>query len=72
MMNNHRLRQSAHQLKLSGLLQSLEIRLQEAISNQLTHAEFLELLFQDEMAVRATRAVERRKKNAGFRETTKH
>jgi len=67
-MNNQHLRQCARQLGLSGLLQSLDIRLHEAVSNNLTHSEFLELLFQDEIAVRASRAVERRKKNAGFRE----
>jgi DNA replication protein DnaC len=67
-MNHQRIQQSARQLRLSGLLQSLEIRLQEATANNLTHAEFLELLFQDELAVRDSRAVQRRQQNARFRE----
>jgi len=55
-------------LRLSGLAQSLDVRLQEAAGNSLTHAEFLELLFQDELAVRADRLVQRRTKAAAFRE----
>ena len=56
------------QLRLSGLLQSLEVRLQEAATHGLTHAEFLELILQDELAVRSDRLVERRVKAAAFRE----
>ena len=32
------------QLRLSGLLQTLDVRLQEAVANRLGHAEFLELI----------------------------
>jgi DNA replication protein DnaC len=56
------------QLRLSGLLESLEVRLHEAQSHGLSHAEFLELLLADEMAVRSDRARSRRVKAAGFRE----
>lgn len=66
-MNNN-LTQSARKLRLSGLLLTLEMRLQEAISNQLSHEQFLELIFQDELNVRAQRQLERRKKGAAFRE----
>lgn len=59
---------SARKLGLSGLIETLEIRLHEAVANQLTHAEFLELLFEDELRIRSNRAMERRKKRAGFRE----
>ena len=55
-------------LRLSGLASSLEVRLQEATSNRLTHAEFLELILQDEMSVRFDRQVERRTRAAGFRD----
>jgi DNA replication protein DnaC len=65
---NANLRHSIHCLRLSGLLQSLEVRLQEAAGNQLTHGEFLELILQDELAVRAQRGIERGKKRACFRE----
>lgn len=61
--------QLARQLRLSGLLASLSLRLQEASSHQLSHAQFLELLFQDEMNVRDQRLIERRGKWAAFRET---
>jgi DNA replication protein DnaC len=47
---------------------SLDIRLQEAAGHNLTHAEFLELIFQDELAVRSERMIDRRVKAAGFRE----
>jgi DNA replication protein DnaC len=56
------------QLRLSGLLQSLDVRLQEAASHSLNHAEFLELILQDEMAVRSDRQLQRRIKGACFRE----
>jgi DNA replication protein DnaC len=56
------------QVRLSGLLQSLEVRLQEAAANSLTHAEFLELILQDELAVRSDRLAQRRVKAAAFRE----
>jgi hypothetical protein len=43
---NNMLRQHAQMLRLSGLLESLELRLQEAEANRLPYAQFLELLFQ--------------------------
>src|ERR1041384_4147551 len=57
----------ARQLRLSGLFNSLEIRLQEARTHQLPHEQFLELIFQDELNVRQQHVIERRKKAAGFR-----
>jgi len=56
------------QLRLSGLASSLEVRLQEAEGNRLSHLEFLELLIQDEMNLRNQRQIERRTKSAGFRD----
>lgn len=55
-------------LRLSGLAQSLDVRLQEAAGHRLSHAEFLELILQDELAVRAERLLARRIKAASFRE----
>jgi DNA replication protein DnaC len=55
-------------LRLSGLIESLEVRLHEARSHALSHEEFLELLVQDELAVRGDRLRSRRVKAAGFRE----
>jgi DNA replication protein DnaC len=63
------LERALRQLRLSGLLSSLEVRLAEAAGNHLDHVEFLELILQDELAVRSSRQVERRVKSAMFRET---
>jgi DNA replication protein DnaC len=65
---NDTLLQSIRRLRLSGLLDSLEIRLQEAVGNKLSHAEFLELILQDEMNIRQQRLIERRIKAACFRD----
>ena len=65
---NETLRNALKQLRLSGLVQSLEVRLQEAAGNRLHHAEFLELILQDELAVRSERLIGRRVKVAAFRE----
>lgn len=56
------------QLRLSGLAQTLDVRLQEAASHNLSHAEFLELILQDELLVRGERLVDRRVRAAQFRE----
>ena len=50
---NEALSKALKQLRLSGLLQTLEVRLQEATSHGLSHADFLELLVQDELLVRS-------------------
>ena len=62
------LRQYAQNLRLSGLLSSLQIRLQEAEANRLPYAQFLELVLQDEINVRAQRQIARRNKVADFRD----
>jgi DNA replication protein DnaC len=62
------LKAALKKLRLSGLSQSLEVRLQEAAGHSLSHAEFLELILQDELLVRSGRQVQRRIKGAGFRE----
>jgi DNA replication protein DnaC len=56
------------QLRLSGLLETLDVRLQEAAGHQLSHAEFLELILQDELLGRSQRQIQRRVKHASFRE----
>jgi len=65
---NETLRTALKQLRLSGLAQTLEVRLQEAAGHALTHLEFLELLLQDELAIRADRHINRRLRAAQFRE----
>src|SRR5882724_1613389 len=65
---NDALRSTLKQLRLSGLLESLEVRLQEAAGHGLSHVEFLELILQDELAVRGDRQLRRRVLAAQFRE----
>ena len=65
---NERLQNALRKLRLSGLARTLDVRLQEATSNSLTHFEFLELLLHDEMAIRDQRRIERQMKAASFRE----
>ena len=68
-MNNlTTLKTHARKLRLGGLAEVLEIRLQEAAANCLPHAEFLGLLMQDELNVRAGRTVARMTKSAAFRD----
>ena len=65
---NEAMQTALRKLRLSGLAQSLDVRLQEAAGNGLTHMEFLELILQDEILVRAERLINRRVKAALFRE----
>ncbi len=65
---NATLREQLKQLRLSGMSESLEVRLQEAKSSKLDHREFLELILQDELVVRRDRQIERFTKAAAFRD----
>jgi DNA replication protein DnaC len=65
---NAKLAEQLKRLRLSGMAQTLEVRLQEATSNRLDHAEFLELVLADELAIRQERLVARGLKAAAFRE----
>lgn len=55
-------------LRLSGMLNTLQLRIQEAMTNQLGHLEFLELVLQDEITLRNDRAFAKRLKAARFRD----
>ena len=63
---NDTLQTALKQLRLSGLAGTLDVRLQEAVGNRLSHAEFLELILQDEIAVRKQRLIARRIKYAAL------
>ena len=65
---NAKLAEYLKKLRLSGMAQTLDVRLQEAQANRLNHAEFLELVLADEMAVRQERLIARGLKAAAFRE----
>ena len=60
------LRRALKRLHLSGMGEALEVRLQEAQSHGLGHAEFLELLIEDELAVRADRQLQRASRRHRF------
>lgn len=55
------------QLKLSGLGRTLDLRLQEAAASRLSHLEFLELIFQDEINLREQKRLETRTRVAEFK-----
>jgi DNA replication protein DnaC len=65
---NDRLESALRKLRLSGMAETLDVRLQEAAGHQLSHVEFLELILQDELLVRDQRLIGRRVKAATFRE----
>ena len=65
---NETLSNMLRKLRLSGLAETLAVRLHEASGNRLTHAEFLELILQDEMLIRGQRQIARRIKSATFRD----
>jgi len=60
------LEQRMKSLRLSGMASTLEVRNQEAIGANLSHLEFLELLVEDELAIRSDRLLNRRIKQAQF------
>ena len=66
---NETLDRSLRKLRLSGMRETLDLRVQEASSGTLNHVEFLELILQDELQIRAQRVRQRRTKAASFRET---
>lgn len=66
-MENSELNQTLRNLNLSGILDCLSQRNQEAIANQMTYLEFLHLLAQDELLLREQRRYERCLKKANFK-----
>jgi len=65
---NAKLTEYLKKLRLSGMARTLAVRLQEAAANRLDHAEFLELVLADEIAVRHERLIGRGLNGAAFRE----
>ena len=55
------------ELRLPGILANLELRLQEARTNQLDFNDFFELLIDDELNTRQNRKMQRSLKKADFR-----
>ena len=65
-MNDAQLHTRMRHLRLSGMVEALPGRLQQAAAAPLSHQEFLELLVEDELARRADRLFARRVKQAGI------
>jgi DNA replication protein DnaC len=56
------------ELKLSGMLTTLDTRLAQARAGDLGHLEFLQVLCEDEISRRQTHAMQRRLRRARFEE----
>jgi len=70
-MNLVELQRALHQLRLSGMATGLEPRLLQAQTDKLAPLDFLSTLVQDELLRRQDRLLERRIKQAGFRDRGK-
>jgi DNA replication protein DnaC len=53
-------------LRLSGLLDTLDLRVDEALSDEVSHAEFLVRLFRDEVERRDAKQLATRLRKANF------
>ena len=67
-MNQAQLAPRLKRLKLGGMLQTLELRLDQAHQGTLGHLAFLELLLEDEIQRRANKSLARRVQRARFDE----
>src|SRR5712692_4808735 len=67
-MSTLQLQPRLKRLKLGGMLQTLELRLDQAHQEKLGHLEFLELMLEDEIQRRANKALARRIQRARFEE----
>lgn len=70
-MNIPELSRALRQLRLGGIAATLEMRLQQAQSERLAPIDLLSTLIQDELTRRADRLLERRRKQAQFRDPNK-
>jgi len=70
-MNLIELERSLRQLRLGGMASVLETRLRQAQAEPMAPIDLLSTLVADELARRADRLLERRRKHAGFRDPNK-
>lgn len=70
-MNLTEITRALGQLRLGGIAATLEMRLKQAQSERLGPLDFLSTLIQDELTRRADRLLERRRKQARFRDANK-
>jgi DNA replication protein DnaC len=67
-MNIAELQQFLRQLHLGGMAQTLETRLRQALAEPMAPIDFLACLISDELGTRSDRLLERRRKQARFRD----
>jgi DNA replication protein DnaC len=70
-MNLIELQRSLRQLRLGGMAAVLETRLHQAQTEPMAPIDFLSCLISDELTRRADRMLERRRKDAGFRDSNR-
>lgn len=63
---SHQLTPQLKQLRLSGILETLELRNRQAVEEQLSHVEFLQRLLEDEVERRAQKQLTLRLRRASF------
>lgn len=59
MSNYAQIKQNMRNLKLTGIIELLELRIKQAEESQLAYSEFISLLLDDELEVRRNRKIER-------------
>ena len=64
MQLNHQLVPKLKNLRLSGILATLEVRMQQAITEKLSYVDFLERLVEDEIERRAQKQLQLRLRRA--------
>jgi DNA replication protein DnaC len=67
-MNITELQHALHQLRLGGMARTLETRLRQAQAEPMAPIDLISCLIADELTTRADRLLERRRKQAGFRD----
>src|SRR5947209_9515169 len=70
-MNLIEVERSLRQLHLSGMATVLETRLRQAQAEAMAPIDLIACLVSDELTLRADRLLQRRRKQAGFRDTNK-
>ena len=68
-MRTHQLETTLRSLALSGMLDTLEVRLSQANAGELGHVEFLQTLCEDELARRDAAGIARRVRAAHFEQS---
>ena len=67
-MNITELQNALRQLRLSGMAHTLETRLRQAQAEPMAPIDLISCLISDELTTRADRLLERRRKQAAFRD----